>query len=466
MVSESPRIPRRYTPPAGPDRFARSQWFRRARLGMFIHWGVYSLLGRGEWVRSHEEMTAQDYLPWAKAFNPESVDFHEWARLAKEAGMEYAILTAKHHDGYCLFDSAHSDFTSAKMTPGRDFVAEFLEAFRAEGLRVGLYFSLIDWADPDYPVWGDAFHPQRNDPAFRGVRHDFDAYLTKMHAQVKELCTNYGALDILWFDFSYDEMTGERWRARELVEMVRSLQPQVLIDNRLEVSASAFGSIVTAEPSPFAGDFVSPEQLIPPSGILGEDGAPVPWESCGTLNNHWAWHHSDTAMKAPSTLAAKLVEIVSKGGNLLLNVGPDGQGRIPAESAETLRAFGAWVHAHEEALKGAGPAGIDKPEWGRWTMRGSHLYAHVWEEPIGPLPLVGVRPQDIESVRLIGGDGHVHVAKSWVIEAYPDVAFLSFAPPGQDDAFTFPLPQGRGTVIDIALRESGGTEEEEEDSHE
>ncbi|MCI6410879.1 alpha-L-fucosidase, partial [Schaalia hyovaginalis] len=285
MVSESPRIPRRYTPPAVPERFARSQWFRRARLGMFIHWGVYSLLGRGEWVRSHEEMTAQDYLPWAKAFNPESVDFHEWARLAKEAGMEYAILTAKHHDGYCLFDSAHSDFTSAKMTPGRDFVAEFLEAFRAEGLRVGLYFSLIDWADPDYPVWGDAFHPQRNDPAFCGVRHDFDAYLTKMHAQVKELCTNYGALDILWFDFSYDEMTGERWRARELVEMVRSLQPQVLIDNRLEVSASAFGSIVTAEPSPFAGDFVSPEQLIPPSGILCEDGAPVPWESCVTLNN-------------------------------------------------------------------------------------------------------------------------------------------------------------------------------------
>lgn len=438
-----------------PDRFSRSDWFRRARLGMFIHWGVYSAIGRGEWVRSHEEMSSEDYAPWAQAFNPQSVDFDAWAALAQEAGMEYAVLTAKHHDGYCLFDSQYSTFSSAAMAPKRDFVAEFLEAFRKRGIRVGLYFTLIDWSHPDYPHYGDSFHPERNNPAFTNEDRDFNRYLDFMHAQVEELCTRYGTLDILWFDFSYGELTGEAWRATELMAMVRRHQPDAVVDNRLEVSASGFGSIVTDSPSSYCGDFVSPEQIVPPEGILGHDRAPVPWESCVTLNNHWAWHHSDRDYKSGQTLIRKLVEVVSKGGNLLLNVGPDAQGRIPDESARVLRYLGQWVHTNSASIKGAEGSALAKPEWGRWTQRGRYLYAHVLEQPIGPLPLPGVDGSTIESVKLLATGEELHLASSWVIEAYPDLTFVAFGPEGGDDSFTHMLPDTDDTVVEITLREPG-----------
>lgn len=443
-----------YQRPAVPQRFSRSDWFRKARFGMFIHWGVYSTLGRGEWVRSHEEMSLADYQPWVESFNPQKVDFDAWAELAAEAGMEYAVLTAKHHDGYCMYDSAYSDYSSAKTAPGRDFVAEFLAAFRKRGIKVGLYFTLIDWSHPDYPHYGDAIHPERNNPEFKDASHDFDRYLDLLHSQVEEICTNYGSLDVLWFDFSYEDMSCEKWRATELMEMVRRLQPQAIVDNRLEVSGSGFGSIVTDSPTSYCGDFVSPEQILPPEGIVGDDGLPVPWESCVTLNNHWAWHATDHEYKSSRTIIRKLVEVVSKGGNLLLNVGPDADGVIPPESVEILRTVGAWLRHTSESIKGAEGSALPKPEWGRWTQRGRYLYAHVFEQPIGPLALSEVDASLIESIRLLNPNGHVHMAQSWVIEAYPGVPFISFGPEGGDDSFTHPLPDADDTVIEITLRTS------------
>ncbi len=199
-----------------------------------------------------------------------------WAKAAKEAGMQYVVLTAKHHDGFCLFDSQYTDFKSTNTKCGRDLVREYVDAVRAEGLKVGLYFSIIDWYHDDYPHYGDKQHPMRDDPAYGNEGRDFDRYLTYMHNQVRELCTNYGKIDILWFDFSYEDqynvMRGEKWKATELVTMVRQLQPGVIIDNRLEVSGEGFGSMWEGNPTPYHGDFVSPEQIIPPQGIQDKQG--------------------------------------------------------------------------------------------------------------------------------------------------------------------------------------------------
>ena len=187
----------------------RMQWFRRDRFGMFIHWGLYAIPARGEWVRSVEEMPEEQYKPFFDEFNPVDFDARAWARLAKQAGMKYAVLTAKHHDGFCLFDSKLTDWKSTNTPFGRDIVREFLDAFRAEGIRVGLYYSLLDWHHPDYPAFGDRQHPMRNNEAYRDRPYSFDNYLEYMHGQVRELCTEYGKLDLMWFDFSYDDMTGE-----------------------------------------------------------------------------------------------------------------------------------------------------------------------------------------------------------------------------------------------------------------
>ena len=188
----------------------RTEWFREARFGMFIHWGIYSIPGRGEWLRSHERLTIEQYEPYFKAFDPKFYNPREWAKQAKAAGMKYLVLTAKHHDGFCLFDSEYTDYKATNTPAKRDLVREFVEAVRAEGLKVGLYFSLIDWHHPDYPKYNDLIHPMRGREEYKEEKIDFSNYLTYMHKQVKEIVTKYGKLDILWFDYSYENMMGEK----------------------------------------------------------------------------------------------------------------------------------------------------------------------------------------------------------------------------------------------------------------
>ena len=224
----------------------RTKWFMDARFGMFIHWGLYSIPACGEWVMSQKEMTIEEYRKYFEQFDPVDYDPKTWVRLAKEAGMKYVVLTAKHHDGFCLFDSKLTDYKATNTKAGRDLVREFVDACREEGLKVGLYFSIIDWHHPDFPKYGDRQHPMRNNVAYKDEKIDFDRYLDYMHGQVKELVTNYGKLDLLWFDFSYDDMTGEKWKATDLIKMVRHYQPDVIIDNRLEGAGDNHGSIATA----------------------------------------------------------------------------------------------------------------------------------------------------------------------------------------------------------------------------
>ena len=406
------------------DKFKRSEWFRYDRFGMFIHWGLYSIPARGEWARGSERIDDETYYSYFREFNPTGFDPAEWARAAKEAGMKYAVLTAKHHDGFCLFDSAYTDFKSTNTPCGRDLVREFLDAFRAEGLKVGVYYSLIDWNHPAYPAYQHHSHPHRDDPAYI-ERRPFSEYLTYMHSQVEELATKYGKLDIIWFDYSYGEMRGEKWEATKLVRMLRSHQPDILIDNRLEVSGEGFGSLMNDQPSEFSGDFASPECIIPPEGIRNQRGEPIPWEACITMNDNWGYRADDFNYKNEAIVVRKLVECVSKGGNLLLNVGPDATGRFPDRSMEILKGVGRWMRRNSEAIYGGGLSEFPKPEWGRYIQSGNTVYAMVMDAPVGPLSLPGIREDQIESCRLVSDGTEIKVFHDWRTGNYASVSYVN-----------------------------------------
>ena len=271
----------------------RMKWWTHDRFGMFIHWGLYSIKAKHEWIRNYEKISNEAYQVYFDEFDPVRFDPDLWAAVAKAAGQKYAVLTAKHHEGFCLFDSRHTDYKATNTPAGRDLVREYVDAFRAAGLKVGFYYSLIDWHHPDYPC--DHLHPMRDDAEYKARPRDFNRYLDYMHAQVKELCTNYGQIDVMWFDFSYGEMSGEKWRARQLVDMIRKYQPNVIIDNRLTLGhvdpkARGLGDL---------GDFCSPECIIPSEGMRDADGKPVCWESCITLNANWGYNRDDAGYKSP-----------------------------------------------------------------------------------------------------------------------------------------------------------------------
>lgn len=417
------------------------QWFLEARLGMFIHWGVYAIPARGEWVRNHESLGEDVYQPYVETFNPVNYDPRLWARAAKQAGMKYAVMTSKHHDGFCLFDSQYTDYKAANTPAKRDLIREYVEAFRAEGLKVGFYYSLLDWHHPDYPIAGDLHHPLRNHPDYQDRAGNLPRYVEYLYNQVRELLTNYGTIDIIWFDFSYENMRGEAWEATKLVQMVRSLQPDILIDDRLG------GNQRAKSPEIYAGDFVSPEQIIPPEGIVNEAGEPIPWEACLTLNDHWGYAAWDTNWKSPKTVIRSLVECVSKGGNMLLNVGPTAKGEIPDECLRILHEVGEWMHQNGSSIYGCGNAGLPKPEWGRFTRNGNRLYAHVFDRGIGPLNVRGFNNK-ISCARLLRDDSEISlIPPAWkrLNESYPDDAFVMF--PSAE------LPDERDTVVELVLND-------------
>ncbi|HOV69687.1 MAG TPA: alpha-L-fucosidase [Clostridia bacterium] len=384
------------------ERVQRTKEFLSNRFGMFIHWGLYAIPARGEWVRSNEKISVAEYQQFFDEFNPVRYNPKAWVRLAKEAGMKYAVMTTKHHDGFCLFDSKYTDYKATNTKAGRDLIREYVEAFRAEGLKVGFYYSIIDWRHPDYPHFGDRFHPMRENAEYKDKKHDFNRYLEYMHNQVRELMTNYGKIDIMWFDFSYDDMTGEKWRATELVNMVRSLQPGIVIDNRLG------GDMLGENPEVYSGDFASPEQYIPAEGIQDALGRDVPWEACVTLNDHWGYAAEDNNYKSAENVIRLLVECVSKGGNMLINVGPDAKGEIPAKSVEILKKAGDWMRVNGESIYGCGKAGFAKPERGRYTQRGNMLYMHIYERGLGPIRLDGTGGR-VKKARLLSDGSELRI---------------------------------------------------------
>jgi alpha-L-fucosidase len=295
--------------------------------------------------------------------------------------MRYAVLTTKHHDGFCLWDSALTDYKATRTPAGRDLVREFVDAFRAEGLRVGFYHSLIDWHHPEFPL--DVFHPQRDDPAAREQSRgrDMGRYAEYLHGQVRELLTGYGRIDVMWLDFSYPGrdyagMPGKGradWRAEPLVAMIRQLQPHILIDNRADVP----------------GDFHTPEQF-QPDGWVEVDGQPVVWEACQTLNGSWGYDRDNLDWKPPDLLVRMLVDTVSKGGNLLLNVGPTARGEFDPRARATLAAIGGWTRLHGRSIYGATASPLRPPPDCRFTQRGDRLYVHLFAWPFKHLRLPGL----------------------------------------------------------------------------
>lgn len=373
-------------------RDARMSWWREARFGMFVHWGLYSGLagtwkgestgdsGGKEWIQNQVKADTWEYAHEAiPRFRPKEGFAKEWAQLAKEAGCRYLVFTSKHHEGFALFDSQYTDYDGADLT-GRDLCKEIVDAVKAEGLRVGFYHSVIDWHHPqyDYEAANKLPHPLRGQPSPNGPRNHA-IYVDYLHHQANELMTNYGPIDIIWWDFSKAGNDGPFWRADELMRAVRAAQPAIISNNRLYDTPN-----IEKEDSvdrlknwkPEEGDFTTPEQTVPSTGVPGVD-----WEVCMTMNTTWGYNEHDHAWKSTETLLRTLIDIVSKGGNYLLNVGPKGDGSIPEESITSMRAIGAWMAVNGEAIYGTTASPVEPPAWGRLTAKPGKLYAHVFDWP-------------------------------------------------------------------------------------
>ncbi len=370
-----------------------TEWFVKDRFGMFIHWGLYAMPARHEWIKHYECIPEEHYDKYFKYFDPDLYDPRDWAKKAKAAGMKYAVLTTKHHEGFCMFDSQYTDYKCTNTPAGRDLVREYVDAFRAEGLHVGFYYSLIDWHHPDFPI--DMLHPRRNDEdAYaQNEGRDVRKYAQYMRDQVRELLTNYGKIDILWFDFSYsksaplpgkDWMKGkgkEDWEAKELLALARELQPGIIIDNRTEIEQ----------------DLWTPEQYQPLEWRRhDETGELVTWEACQTLSGSWGYHRDESTWKSPEMLIRMLVNTVSIGGNLLMNVGPTARGYLDHRADAALQVYADWMKYNARSIYNCTMAEPELlaslPADCRFTQSedGKRLYVHLFAYPFAHLQLPGL----------------------------------------------------------------------------
>lgn len=409
----------------------RQRWFDEARFGMFVHFGLYSAAARHEWVKNYEQLTNDEYRCYFEHFDPDRFDAARLAAQAKATGMGYVVLTTKHHEGFALWDSAETDFTSVTAC-GRDLVAEFVAAMREVGLRVGFYHSVIDWHHPDFTV--DWNHPQRNDAAAVAANpgRDLARYRRYLHAQVKELLTGYGEIDYLFFDFTYPEerdgLPGkgpEDWDADGLLALCRQLQPNMLVNDRLGIPA----------------DFVTPEQYQPTRPLM-RDGEPLVWEACQTMNGSWGYHRDNTEQKSAVLLTQMLADSVSMDGNMLLNIGPDGRGAISPRDEATLDEIADWMALHRDAIRGAGHASWQSPREGVYTQRGNKLYLHLFSWPLGFVHLPGLAGK-VDYARFLH-DG------SWLRTSVsdPDQQADLMTPAGQEQGtLTVHLPVQRPEVL-------------------
>ncbi len=369
------------------EKTARLKWWADARFGLFIHFGLYALPARHEWVKNHERLTNEQYQKYFDHFNPDLFNPREWARMAKAAGMKYAVITSKHHEGFCLWDSKYTDYKVTSTPFGRDLLKEFVEAFRAEGLKVGFYYSLLDWHHPDYTI--DRVHPLRpaNEADYDRLNagKDMNRYRQYMKDQVRELLTNYGEISIMWFDFSFPGKHGkgrDDWDSVGLLKLARSLQPNIIVDDRLDLQDVEGG-----------WDFTTPEQVVVTKWPEYK-GKKIPWETCQTFSGSWGYYRDEYTWKSPSQLIELLINSVSKGGNLLLNVGPTGRGTFDQRARERLKAMGDWMAVNSRSIYGcteAPPEFVAPPNtlltWNPETRR---LYVHLLSYPLNGLWLKGL----------------------------------------------------------------------------
>ena len=374
-----------------------TSWFVDGRLGLFIHWGIYASAARGEWVKSTEQVSEEHYQRYFDHFDPDLYDPSVWAREAKNAGMKYFVVTTKHHDGFCLWDSALTDYKAPNTPAGRDLLRPLVEAFRAEGLKVGFYHSLIDWHHPEFPI--DGLHPRREDVEFRRAQkhRDIRKYVHYLRGQVRELLTQFGPVDIMWFDFSYPGQDWgwsrgkgkEDWQSEELLRMVRELQPRIIVNDRMDIG----------------GDFKTPEQY-QPRGPMEVEGKPVVWEACHTFAGRWGYHRDNLDWKSAEVLIQMLIDTVSKGGNFLLNVGPNARGEWEPRAIDRLRAIGEWMRLHSCSIYGCSASPFGPPPDCRYTQRGRRLYLHLFAWPFRHVHLDGLAGK-VEYAQLLGDGSEI-----------------------------------------------------------
>lgn len=365
----------------------RMNWWKQDRFGMFIHWGLYSMPARHEWVKRYERTSNEDYEKYFELFDPDLYNPHDWARMAKAAGMKYAVITSKHHEGFCMFDSKYTDYKATNTPAGRDLLEEWVDAFREEGLKIGFYYSLLDWHHPDYTI--DRNHPQSagSDEDYQALNKgkDMDIYREYVKNQVREILTNYGKIDIIWLDYSFPSGKHGKgrndWDSENLLKMVRELQPGIIVNDRLDLLDVEGG-----------WDFTTPEQY-KVSKWPEKNGKRVPWETCQTFSGSWGYHRDETSWKDTKQLLVLLIETVSKGGNLLLNVGPTSRGILDYRAQEKLYEMGEWMDFNSRAVYGCteAPPEFTPPDHSLLTYNPetNRLYVHLLDYPMKWLKLEG-----------------------------------------------------------------------------
>lgn len=366
----------------------RMAWWTHDRFGMFLHWGIYALPARHEWVKTRERISDEDYQKYFNHFNPDLYNPREWAKKAKKAGMKYAVLTTKHHDGFCLFDSKYTDYNATNTPYGKDLIKEYVDAFRAEGLGVGFYYSLIDWHHPEYTI--DRIHPLHpNDPKdYKELNknRDMSIYREYLHNQVRELMTNYGKVDVLWLDYSFPGKFGKDrndWDSKSLLKLVRKLQPGILINDRLDLKEFEDG-----------WDFTTPEQF-KVQKWPEVNGKKVYWETCQTFSGSWGYYRDEMTWKNTRQLLVLLIESVSKGGNLLLNVGPTARGNFDERADAALKSMGQWMKYNSRSIYGCtqAPEEYQAPDHCLLTYNPEKhvLYIHMLDYPLKNFNLPGYK---------------------------------------------------------------------------
>jgi alpha-L-fucosidase len=348
-----------------PDQQRRMKWWHDAKFGMFIHFGLYAAHGRHEWAMENEAIPVAEYQKFTASFNPAPGTPRKWAQLAKAAGMKYMVLTSKHHEGFCNWDTKLTNYNAVNYGPKRDVLKEYVEAARAEGLRVCFYYSLMDWHHPDGARC-------ETDPAARRRFVDYT------HGLIRELLTNYGKIDVLWYDVSWP-LDAEGWESEKMNQMVFGLQPDIIVNNRNRL----------------AGDFSTPEQT-----IKAETGGRA-WESCMTLNDSWGYQKADDNWKDPRTVIRNLLTCARDGGNYLLNIGPQPDGGIPPESVRILTAAGEWIRRHGDTIYGADVCQPHTSVYSNFTRKGNTLYMHVFFWPVGGDVAISGLKQKVLSAKIL-----------------------------------------------------------------
>jgi len=376
---------------SSPSNEKRTEWFRNDKFGLFVHWGIYSVPAgewkdrkdHAEWIMLTGNIPSAEYERFAPGFNPVKFDAKEWVQLAKDAGMKYLVITSKHHDGFCMYDSKLTEYDILQATPfGRDPMKELAAACNQAGLKFCFYYSVVDWHYSDFP----AKYSQRGFHGNPNPNADLDKYVEYMKGQVRELLSNYGPIGIMWFDgggsFNKQPMA-ELIHAQEIIDMIHKLQPMCIVNDRLGLPA----------------DYGTPEQRIP--GQASKDL----FEVCMTLNRHWGYNKNDQDWKSPETILCNLADIAGKGGNYLLNVGPTAEGTIPEGSVRTLREVGKWMKVNGESIYGTTASPFAKTPWGRCTAKSGKLYLHVFDWPTdGKLAVPGLRNKVTKAYLLAASD--------------------------------------------------------------